>query len=382
MKRILILSFVATSLFILSVEKSSAKDNPSSVYLKSRAASYDDPEIQRSLESLQKTVPLTYNKYVKNYIKYLSGKKSRFSRMLGLSRYYFPIYEKIFKECNVPDEIKYLSVVESSLNPQAVSSAGATGPWQFIHQIGRIYGLAVNDSIDERKDPVLACHAAASYILDSYSMYGDWLLAIASYNCGRNNIKWAMEKAGGESDYWTIRQYLPVETQNYVPAYIATVYIMNNYKKYGIRPQEAYFSIETDVLQLDKPVSMEMVAKQTGVSLDELSTLNPAYSKLIINGSPQTPRSLVLPVLPFESYSSLCKLLGVKGTRNPDTQLAAVKPAGRSYFIMYRVQEGDSISSIADKFSDTSEEEIRGINNLLDSSLKPGVILKIRQYKS
>lgn len=204
-------------------------------------AGIDSLTFKQALILMENKVPLPYNEYVARYINiYTASQKPRFSKVLGLSKYYFPIYEKIFRERNVPEELKYISVIESSLDPNAVSRVGATGLWQFMYETGKLYGLNINESTDERKDPVKACNAAASYLLDSYFLYDDWLLAIASYNCGRNNIKWAMEKAGGKKDFWSIREYLPVETQNYVPAFIATAYLMNNYQQHNITPSAGY----------------------------------------------------------------------------------------------------------------------------------------------
>lgn len=344
----------------------------------------DDPSYKYALESLQKTVPLTYNTAVQNQINYLSkSHKERFGRMVGLSQYYFPIYEKIFQGRTVPDEIKYLSVIESSLNPNAVSRAGAAGLWQFLYEMGKIYGLTVNDSIDERRDPVLACNAAASYLLDSYAMYNDWLLAIASYNCGRNNIRWAMEKAeGGPKDYWSIRKFLPVETQNYVPIYIATVYIMNNYKKHGIVPIEPHFSTINETLIINKNISLAAISQQTKISVSELSQLNPAYLTHKIDGIEECPKTLVIPVLPTFSYNSLCSMLGIESNRPTETATThAVFQAKKTYsFITYRVQPGDTIALIADKFDGTTEEEITSANRITEGNLQVGKLLKIAKH--
>ncbi len=349
----------------------------------------EDPFFKQSLEELEKTVPLTYNEVVKKNLRIFTTSqkdRERFARVLARSKYYFPIYEKIFKEKNVPDEIKYLSVVESSLNPHALSHAGAAGPWQFIWQIGKIYGLTINDSIDERKDPVLACKAAANYLLDSYHMYGDWLVAIASYNCGRNNIKWAMEKAGGGKDYWTLRQYLPIETQNYVPAYIATVYMMNNYRKHGIRPGEADFNTNTDTITTIKTVTLKEIARQGNFSLADLTVLNASYLHQTVYASVSAPKTLVIPASVVPSYNSVARLVGAPERKIPESFsvsagsfAVAVQRRAKSY-ITYRVQPGDSLASISEKFKDLTIEEIVSANRLADNSVLPGKLLKINQY--
>jgi membrane-bound lytic murein transglycosylase D len=349
-----------------------------------------DPAYRTTLENLQKTVPLTYNESVQRMIDNYSGQKQRFSRILGLSKYYFPIYERVFKEKGLPEELKYLSVVESSLNPNAQSFAGATGLWQFLTPVGKLYGLTIDDTLDERKDPVLASAAAADYLLKSYAMYNDWLLAIASYNCGHNNIRWARENAGGgDLDYWAIRKYLPVETQNYVPSFIAMVYIMNNHKRHGIYPADAGFNIFTNTLTVNKKVSLWDIAKATDVNIDVLSMLNASYKNQIVSGSVSKPKKLVIPEIKPYIYTALkTELLNPEPIvgefklayviPQAEAPLKSVKVVIRNTSVNYKVQEGDTLSSIAEKFNGT-EEEIKIINKLKHYAVKPGMILRIIQ---
>lgn len=357
------------------------------------AAVADSIIFKRALESIQNRVPLTYNAEVQKFIDiYVNRQKGRISQMLGLSQYYFPIYKKVFENRNVPEELKYISVIESSLNPQAVSHMGATGPWQFLYEVGKLYGLEISDRVDERKDPFLAANAAASHLLESYYMYDDWLLAIASYNCGRNNIKWAMEKAGGKSDYWSIRQYLPTETQNYVPAYIATVYVMNHYWKHHIEPGTTDLPMETESILVNSSVTFSAVASASNLSIEEVARLNPAYLEGQIYGSKARPQRLILPAS-RKPYLDLVNDV-VNGRPVSDARLqaannifykssgAGVKSASRTrsgdQVITYRVQPGDTLSSIVDQFKGATEEEIKVINKLKDSSsVKTGMVLKI-----
>jgi membrane-bound lytic murein transglycosylase D len=349
-----------------------------------------DPYYRNTLENLQKTVPLTYNEPVQKLINSYASQKGRFSKILGLSKYYFPIYERIFKEKGVPDELKYLSVVESSLNPHATSWVGAAGPWQFIAPVGKLYGLTIDETIDERRDPVLASEAAAKYLLNSYNMYHDWLLAIASYNCGHNNIRWARENAGGgELDYWAIRKYLPVETQNYVPAFIATVYIMNNARKHGIHASGAGFNTFTNTIPVTRKVSLLSISRATNISMEDLTLLNPAYKQLVLNGSEKSPKKLVIPEVKPYIYTALCdemkKTEPVEGElrlsyiippNEVQTRVSGYVPKNTS--IKYTVQPGDTLSSIAEMFNGT-EEEIKVINKLKHSSVKEGMVLRIIQ---
>lgn len=269
---------------------------------------YQGSIYKRRLDSIQKDVPLDYNAYVQSYIDtYLNGsQREGLGRILGLTKYYFPIYEKVFHDVGIPEEIKYLSIVESQLNPYAVSRVGATGPWQFMGTTAKIYGLNMDTYVDERRDPIQSSYAAAAYLKDAYQQFGDWLLAIASYNCGKSNVMRAIEQANGATDFWSIQKYLPVETRGYVPAYIAVTYVMNYYKKYNIIPQSSNLSaMKTDTVLVNKFISLNSVARVLNISLAQLTQLNPSYKVMIVNGSPEAPKTLVIPQSAKEKYTTL-----------------------------------------------------------------------------
>ncbi|MGZ3765394.1 MAG: transglycosylase SLT domain-containing protein [Mucilaginibacter sp.] len=364
---------------------------------------YQNNLYKRRLDSIQKDIPLDYNEYVQSYIDfYLYSRRNDISRVLGLSKYYFPIYEKAFREAGIPDEIEYLSIVESQLNPHAVSRVGATGTWQFMSNTARVYGLTMDNYLDERRDPIQSSYAAAAFLKDAYQEFGDWLLAIASYNCGRSNVIHAIEKAGGASDFWSIRQYLPVETRGYVPAYIAITYVMNYYKKYNIVPQSCNFSIKTDTVSVDKYVSLNSVSHVLNIDLSQLITLNPAYLQQIINGTSESPRVLVIPQAAKGKYASSYAALNSdliytapKVVYNPPVEKprnvletstpqkvnkqdapSPTKKTSKSY-ISYRVQPGDTLPVIARKFEGASVEDIKELNGLKSEDVQPGMILNI-----
>jgi membrane-bound lytic murein transglycosylase D len=342
--------------------------------------SYEQAIYKNRLDAIQRTIQLDYNEYVQDYINVLASRgKEKISRALGLSKYYFPIYEKIFKEENIPDEMKYLSVVESSLNPHAVSRVGATGLWQFMYTTGKTYGLNIDNWEDERKNPVAASYAAAAYLRDSYDQFGDWLLAIASYNCGSSNVARAIAKAGGEYNYWAIRPYLPRETQFYVPAFIATVYLMNHYKLHNISPQVANFTIQTEVLQVNSSVSFADIARAANLNLNDLSILNPSYRKQIINASPQTPKSLVIPVVDKNAYSSLYNVLYSNGA--PVLAKYTIKPVPKNRPLYYKVRKGDSLISIANKYK-VEVQDIKVWNNIKQGVIVPGQVLRVSGTES
>jgi membrane-bound lytic murein transglycosylase D len=283
------------------------KDTASSVVVRHTSYSiYHNNIYKKRLDSIQKDVPLDYNELVQGQIEtYLTTGREDISREIGLSKYYFPIYEKAFREAGIPEEIKYLSLVESQLNPNAVSRMGAAGPWQFMSSVARLYGLRMDNYVDERRDPVQSSAAAAAYLKDAYDQFGDWLLAIASYNCGKSEVLDAIDKAGGQLDFWAIRQYLPAQTRDYVPSYIAITYVMNYYKKHHILPQECSIPVKTDTVMVNKYISLNSVSRVLGVSLSQLIILNPSYTQAIINGSPESPKILVIPQYAKQKYSAM-----------------------------------------------------------------------------
>jgi membrane-bound lytic murein transglycosylase D len=280
---------------------------------------YQNNIFKRRLDSIQQEVPLDYNGYVQAYIDNYMRRRDEMGRMLGLSRYYFPIYEKAFHDAGVPDEIKYLSIVESALNPNAISRVGAAGPWQFMSETAKIYGLSMTDYVDDRRDPVQASAAAAAYLKDAYLQFGDWLLAIASYNCGKSNVLHALEQTGTH-DYWSIRELLPAETRGYVPAFIAINYVMKYHKYHYIVPQTGNLAIVTDTIMVNKFVSLNRVAQALGMPLKDICVLNPSYRQQLVNGTVAVPRRIVIPQIDKERDNVL---------RNAITDLNAPIPVLR-----------------------------------------------------
>lgn len=321
------------------------------------------------LDSIQKDVQLDYNEYVQTYIDTYSRHKDEMGQVLGLSQYYFPIYEKAFREAGIPEEIKYLSIVESKLDPTAVSRVGATGPWQFMAATAKLYGLNMDSYVDDRRDPVQASYAAAAYLKDAYMMFGDWLLAIASYNCGKSSVERAVAKAGS-LNFWDVRQYLPAETRNYVPAFIGVAYVMNYPDKHDISIQQPgdIFS-RTDTILVNRFVSLSNVSKAINVDLQQLSILNPAYKRQIVNGTAAAPRRLVIPVTRQENYNALYAVL------NDDQPVVTAQPAAFVTHPAYTapttkrmpdshiVKKGESLAHIADIYG-VELQDLKDWNNL------------------
>lgn len=254
---------------------------------------FSDDEYISRMAKISCPIPLSYNRYVKDFIDlYAFRRRALTQRVMGLSNLYFPMYEEILDKEGLPLEFKYLSIIESALNPVAVSRVGATGLWQFMYSTGIVYGLKVNSFTDDRRDPIKSTYAACKYFKDMYSIYGDWLLVIASYNCGAGNVNKAIKRSGGKKNFWEIMQYLPAETRSYVPAFIAVTYVMNysrEHNLYPITPAYSYFQVDT--INVSKQVNFNVLASQIDLPLDVISFLNPIYKK---NYIPDTEESYAL----------------------------------------------------------------------------------------
>ena len=330
---------------------------------------------KKRLDSLQEQVPLPYNEYVQKYIEIYSSRKDQMGKMLGLSDYYFPIFEQALKDNDIPEVMKYLPIIESNMNPKAVSRVGATGIWQFMFATAKGYGLKMDNYVDERRDPVEASQAAAAYFKDAYAGLGDWLLAIAAYNCGRGNVDRAIRKANSR-DFWDIRPFLPMETRNYVPAFIAAVYVMNFSKAHDIEKQDAEIAGGTDIVQVDRFVSLSVLAKALDVEEALLLSLNPSYKKKVVNGTDASPKMIVMPQVTPDNYIPVFNVLNKIDTeQQPRVVLAANTDKRTSQGAIavkyHRVIKGQSLSVIAQKYK-VEVQDLKVWNKLKGSQLIPG----------
>lgn len=341
------------------------------------------------LDSIQKIVPLSYNEYVQNFIDIYSRRKDMMGKMLGLSNYYFPIFEKALKAYDIPSEIKYLPIIESSMNPHAISRVGATGMWQFMFGTAKAYGLNMDNFVDERKDPIQASYAAAAYFRDAYDELGDWLLAIAAYNCGKGNVARAIEKANSR-DFWSIRQFLPKETRDYVPAFIAAVYVMNYATTHDITLKASNINFKTDTIQVNHFIALADVAKAINHDENTLFGLNPSYKKKIVNGTELLPKRIILPRVDQTSYVKLYEVLNTDIAADREIILASTddvrdlrkKALANKVIIaktktsIHKVKPGQNLTQIANLYK-VEVQDLKVWNNLKSNTVIPGQRLKI-----
>ncbi len=272
-------------------------------YMSSDVKTTDD-QIRQRLSQLPTVIEMPFNSIVRTYIdRYTQRGRAQVAATLGLANYYMPIFEQALEEAGLPLELKYLPVVESALNPNAVSKHGATGLWQFMLATGKGLGMEVNSLVDERRDPYVSSRKAARYLKDLHSTYGDWSLAIAAYNCGPGAVNKAVRRAGdGKHDFWSIYEYLSPETRGYVPAFIAANYVMNYYPEHGISPVIPTKPLVTDTVGVAGRVHFNQISEVLDIPVEELRLLNPQFRADLIPGSPEKPYMLILPSQQVHAY--------------------------------------------------------------------------------
>jgi membrane-bound lytic murein transglycosylase D len=340
-----------------------------------------DTLYKERLSKINSVVSLPFNDIVKsNILFYIRQKRESLCAILGLKDYYFPMIEDIFDSYGLPTELKYMAVIESALNPNAVSRAGATGMWQFMYSTGRLYGLTINSIVDERRDPVKATHAAAHYLKDMYNIYHDWVLVIAAYNCGPGNVDKAIRRSGNRKDYWGIYYRLPRETRGYIPGYIAATYLLNNFKEHNIKPLPINIPIATDTLMVDKDIHLAQISEVMNIPLGELQALNPQYRTGLIPGSTKRqPLTLPLSHLgdfidlndTIRKYKSDVYLRRTNLTVNPSRSTYLPPDVKGKTKIYYTVKDGDNLGFIADWYH-VGLTDLRYWNDLFGNTIRVG----------
>jgi membrane-bound lytic murein transglycosylase D len=353
-----------------------SKDTPDSI---------SDATYRLRLSKMPCLMEMPFNNTVRSFIElYTVRKRRQVEYMLGMSDYYFPIFEQVLGANNLPLELKYLPIIESALNTTIVSRMGAAGLWQFMIPTGRMYGLEVNSLVDERLDPVKATYAAAKYLKDLFSIYGDWHLVIAAYNCGPGNVNKAIRRAGGKRDYWAIYPFLPAETRGYVPIFIAANYSMYYATEHNICKATVKMPVITDTIMVHERIHLEQIASVLNLPIEQVRLLNPQYRKDIIPGNIK-PYSLCLPLNYandfIDNYDNIIaykadSLINNRRAEIEILQRPQVTPASYGRVTYHKVKSGQTLSHIADKYG-VSVSKIKKWNNLRNSMIRPGQRLKI-----
>lgn len=335
---------------------------------------------------------IEYNQGLENIIKsFLKNRKKSFSRLMALSEYYFPIFEEAFAKQNVPLEIKYLAVVESALNPKAVSKMGATGLWQFMYGTGKQYNLKIDSYVDERSDALKATAAASEYMSKMFNIFGNWELVLASYNSGPGNVTKAIRRSGGKTNYWDLRNHLPKETQGYVPAFLATMYIFEYHKEHGINPERAVVkNFETDTIRIKEKMTFKQIADLLDMPQSEIKLLNPSYKLNVVPFYKNEQHFLRLPkdkmatflsnedkIYAYVQYDSTVKRMPSALASKLGSKRVAARTSSPVNLQYYTVKKGDNLSSIAAKY-DVTTANLKQWNNLKSNAIALGKSLKIK----
>ena len=338
------------------------------------------------LSRMPTIMEMPYNEIVRKFIDMYTGKlRNQVSFMLSACNFYMPIFEEALDAYDLPLELRYLPIIESALNPSAVSRAGASGLWQFMLATGKLYGLQSNSLVDERRDPIKATWAAARYLKDMYGIYKDWNLVIAAYNCGPGTINKAIRRSGGKTDYWEIYNYLPRETRGYVPAFIAANYVMTYYCKHNICPMETNIPHATDTVQVSKNLHFQQIADICSTEMDEIKSLNPQFKKNIIPGDDK-PQTLRLPIQAISAFIDRQDTIynHRKAELFKNRRLVSVSDrssrrggnTGSGDLIYHRIRSGENLGSIARKYGVTVKQ-IQRWNGMSSTRISAGKRLKI-----
>jgi len=344
-----------------------------------------DSVYKQRLQELPFVIEMPYNQVVRSFIlRYTRRNPKQLAALQRKAEYYFPLFEDILCRYDIPYELCYLPVIESALNPMAHSHMGAAGLWQFMPSTGRLYGLEINSLIDERMDPIRSTEAACRFLKNLYSLFGDWNLAIAAYNCGPGNVNKAIHRSGGKRDFWSIYPFLPRETRSYLPIYIAAAYSMNYADMHGICPAAIEMTEATDTIRSSARQHLLQISTVLDIPIEELRRLNPQYARDIVPGGKDY--SICLPADRVTDYidlqDSILHYRAAELVHNRRAEIDLMQKTGLNggYSVngvtYYKIKNGDTLGAIAKKFH-VSVKQLRAWNNLKNDNIRAGKTLKI-----
>jgi membrane-bound lytic murein transglycosylase D len=336
------------------------------------------------LSRIPSIIEMPFNDIVKKHIEaYTTRLRNKVSFILAAANFYMPLFEEALDTYDLLLELKYLPIIESALNPTALSRQRASGLWQFMLRTGKIYGLENNSLVDERRDPIKSTWAAARYLKDLYNIYKDWNLVLAAYNCGPGNVNKAIRRAGGTTDYWEIYPFLPKETRGYVPGFIAANYVMHYYCEHGICPLETQLPATSDTIHIHKDLNLNQVAGVCNIDIEQLRSLNPQYKKDIVPGNSK-PYVLRLPNNTANQFIELqdsiyaYKANQYLGKRKTVAVKETATGKGNSKNATYhKIRRGDTLGGIAARYG-TTVSQLRKLNNIKGNNITAGKTIRIR----
>ncbi|AFL82782.1 soluble lytic murein transglycosylase-like protein [Belliella baltica DSM 15883] len=348
-------------------------------------------QVAERIKEMETEMPFELNDRIFSFINYFVVRNRDYARMvMEREAIYFPLFEKVLAEHNMPDDIKYLAIIESGLNPRAKSRVGAMGLWQFMPATGRMYNLQANLDIDDRMDPELSTDAAAKYLKSLYNMFGNWELALAAYNCGPGNVRKAIRRSGGKKTFWGVYDYLPRETRSYVPQFQAMMYILRNTHEHNLYLEEPTYAMNYEKIKFNQELDLEQLAAVAGICVEDLEQLNPSIKNRLIPSS-HKHISLKVPVakaaLLAENFQSFKEDVALTNERIVALRTAKIEESGSSNsaspgtLVSYKVRSGDVLGSIAQRHG-TTVTNIKNWNNLSSNTIRIGQSLQIYSNNS
>ena len=332
------------------------------------------------LSRIPSIIEMPFNDIVKKHIEaYTTRLRNKVSFILAAANFYMPLFEEALDAYDLPLELKYLPIIESALNPTALSRQRASGLWQFMLRTGKIYGLENNSLVDERRDPIKSTWAAARYLKDLYNIYKDWNLVLAAYNCGPGNVNKAIRRAGGATDYWEIYPFLPKETRGYVPGFIAANYVMHYYCEHGICPMDTQLPPTSDTIHIHKDLNLNQVAGVCNIDIEQLRSLNPQYKKDIVPGNSKTyilrlPNNTVNQFIELQDSIYAYKANQYLSKRKTVAVKENSSGKGATH---HKIRRGDTLGGIAARYG-TTVSQLRKLNNIKGNNITAGKTIRIR----